>query len=47
MKCVPNEGMPVYRSPFQKGKLILKFEVRGWGRTGGGSSVPKSPCPNP
>uniref|UniRef100_A0A8C2TSE0 DnaJ homolog subfamily A member 1-like n=3 Tax=Neognathae TaxID=8825 RepID=A0A8C2TSE0_COTJA len=34
LKCIPNEGMPVYRSPFQKGKLILKFEVKfpepGW-----------------
>lgn len=28
LKCIPNEGMPVYRSPFQKGKLILQFEVR-------------------
>ncbi|NXS53247.1 DNJA1 protein, partial [Brachypteracias leptosomus] len=28
LKCVPNEGMPVYRSPFQKGKLILQFQVR-------------------
>lgn len=27
LKCIPNEGMPVYRSPFQKGKLILQFEV--------------------
>ncbi|XP_075580411.1 dnaJ homolog subfamily A member 1-like isoform X2 [Pelecanus crispus] len=34
LKCVPNEGMPVYRSPFQKGKLILQFQVKfpepGW-----------------
>ncbi|XP_009079789.1 PREDICTED: dnaJ homolog subfamily A member 1-like, partial [Acanthisitta chloris] len=34
LKCIPNEGMPVYRSPFQKGKLILQFEVKfpepGW-----------------
>ncbi|NXN18509.1 DNJA1 protein, partial [Indicator maculatus] len=30
MKCVPNEGMPVYRNPFQKGKLILQFQVRSW-----------------
>nr|XP_009688748.1 PREDICTED: nestin-like [Struthio camelus australis] len=34
LKCVPNEGMPVYRSPFQKGKLIVQFQVKfpepGW-----------------
>ncbi|XP_009281700.1 PREDICTED: dnaJ homolog subfamily A member 1, partial [Aptenodytes forsteri] len=34
LKCIPNEGMPVYRSPFQKGKLILQFQVKfpepGW-----------------
>ncbi|XP_032647992.1 dnaJ homolog subfamily A member 1-like [Chelonoidis abingdonii] len=34
VKCVPNEGMPVYRSPAQKGRLIIHFQVRfpepGW-----------------
>lgn len=33
LKCIPNEGMPVYRSPFQKGKLILQFEV-SWSGAG-------------
>ncbi|NWR49040.1 DNJA1 protein, partial [Regulus satrapa] len=34
LKCIPNEGMPVYRSPFQKGKLILQFEVSRSSGTG-------------
>ncbi|XP_042296220.1 dnaJ homolog subfamily A member 1-like [Sceloporus undulatus] len=33
-KCVPNEGMPIYQCPTQKGKLIIEFQVRfpdpGW-----------------
>jgi DnaJ family protein A protein 1 len=27
VKCVLNEGMPHYRSPFEKGRLIIKFNV--------------------
>lgn len=27
VKCLPNEGMPVYRSPTQRGKLIIQFQV--------------------
>ena len=27
IKCVMNEGMPRYRSPFEKGRLIITFEV--------------------
>nr|XP_020653977.1 dnaJ homolog subfamily A member 1-like [Pogona vitticeps] len=34
VKCVPHEGMPVYRNPTQKGKLIIHFQVKfpepGW-----------------
>ncbi|XP_043935730.1 dnaJ homolog subfamily A member 1-like isoform X2 [Protopterus annectens] len=34
IKCVPNEGMPIYRDPFEKGQLIIQFQVRfpasGW-----------------
>ncbi|XP_044278589.1 dnaJ homolog subfamily A member 1-like [Varanus komodoensis] len=34
MKCVPNEGMPIFRNPTQKGKLIVLFKVKfpepGW-----------------
>ncbi|XP_025070150.1 dnaJ homolog subfamily A member 1-like [Alligator sinensis] len=34
LKCIPNEGMPVYRSPYQRGKLIIQFQVKfpepGW-----------------
>ncbi|KAM9818536.1 dnaJ homolog subfamily A member 1 [Syngnathus typhle] len=26
-KCVSNEGMPMYRRPFEKGKLIIHFSV--------------------
>ncbi|XP_053274437.1 dnaJ homolog subfamily A member 1 [Pleuronectes platessa] len=26
-KCVPNEGMPTYRRPFEKGRLIIHFSV--------------------
>lgn len=28
VRCIPNEGMPVYRSPAQKGKLVIHFEVQ-------------------
>jgi len=51
LKCVPNEGMPVYRSPFQKGKLIVQFQVRNRGGPGGrqrppgGLHVSVSPSP--
>lgn len=27
-KCVLNEGMPTYRRPFEKGRLIIHFSVR-------------------
>uniref|UniRef100_UPI0037E8945F dnaJ homolog subfamily A member 4 n=1 Tax=Semicossyphus pulcher TaxID=241346 RepID=UPI0037E8945F len=27
IKCVQNEGMPIYRDPCQKGQLIIKFQV--------------------
>ena len=27
LKCVYGEGMPTYRNPFEKGKLIVKFSV--------------------
>ncbi|KAH7826309.1 putative dnaJ subfamily A member [Monocercomonoides exilis] len=27
IRCIPNEGMPVYRSPLDKGSLVIKFEV--------------------
>merc|ERR1711881_313869 len=27
IKCVYGEGMPTYRNPFEKGKLIVKFSV--------------------
>ena len=27
IRCILNEGMPVYRDPFQKGKLVIQFEV--------------------
>jgi DnaJ family protein A protein 2 len=27
IKCIPNEGMPKHRSPFDKGNLLIKFEV--------------------
>lgn len=28
VRCVPNEGMPQYRNPFEKGRLIIAFNVR-------------------
>ena len=28
LKVVPNEGMPQYRSPYNKGSLVIKFDVR-------------------
>lgn len=27
LKCIPGEGMPVYRDPFTKGKLTIQFSV--------------------
>ncbi|KAM4690899.1 dnaJ homolog subfamily A member 4-like [Rhinophrynus dorsalis] len=34
IKCIPNEGMPIYRNPFEKGNLIIQFQVKfpdpGW-----------------
>ncbi len=27
LKCVFGEGMPTYRNPFEKGKLIIQFHV--------------------
>ncbi|CAD7688338.1 unnamed protein product [Nyctereutes procyonoides] len=27
IKCVLNEGMPIYRTPYKKGHLIIKFKV--------------------
>ncbi|KAL5019610.1 hypothetical protein ScPMuIL_002502 [Solemya velum] len=27
IKCIMNEGMPLYRDPFEKGRLIIKFTV--------------------
>jgi len=26
-RCIPNEGMPRFKSPFQRGRLIIKFNV--------------------
>nr|XP_020475055.1 dnaJ homolog subfamily A member 4-like [Monopterus albus]XP_020475057.1 dnaJ homolog subfamily A member 4-like [Monopterus albus] len=34
IKCVQNEGMPLYREPYEKGQLIIQFQVefpeKGW-----------------
>ncbi|XP_028661713.1 dnaJ homolog subfamily A member 1 [Erpetoichthys calabaricus] len=27
LKCIMDEGMPVYRRPYEKGRLIIKFQV--------------------
>ena len=27
IKCIYNEGMPQYKNPFEKGKLVIKFTV--------------------
>nr|KAF6489884.1 hypothetical protein HJG59_010286 [Molossus molossus] len=27
IECVPNEGMPIYRRPHEKGRLIIEFKV--------------------
>jgi len=26
-KCIMNEGMPIYRNPFEKGRLVIQFSV--------------------
>nr|AGQ50607.1 heat shock protein 40 [Neoseiulus cucumeris] len=28
IKCIMNEGMPMYKNPFEKGKLIVQFAVK-------------------
>jgi DnaJ-class molecular chaperone len=28
IKCVLNEGMPMYKNPFEKGRLIIQFNVK-------------------
>jgi len=28
IKCVLNEGMPMYKNPFEKGRLIINFNVK-------------------
>lgn len=28
VKCLLNEGMPVYRNPMEKGRLVLHFDVK-------------------
>lgn len=28
MKCVQNEGMPLYRDPYERGQLLIQFTVR-------------------
>ncbi|XP_060083739.1 dnaJ homolog subfamily A member 1-like [Ylistrum balloti] len=28
VKCVMNEGMPIYKDPFEKGRLIIKFSIK-------------------
>jgi DnaJ family protein A protein 1 len=28
IKCVYSEGMPTYRNPFEKGRLIIQFTVQ-------------------
>ncbi len=28
VKCVLNEGMPMYKNPFEKGRLIIQFTVK-------------------
>ena len=28
IKCIMGEGMPIYRDPFTKGRLIIKFTVK-------------------
>lgn len=28
LKCIHNEGMPIYKSPMDKGSLIIQFLVR-------------------
>ncbi|XP_018536256.1 dnaJ homolog subfamily A member 4 isoform X2 [Lates calcarifer] len=27
IKCIQNEGMPIYRDPYEKGQLIIQFQV--------------------
>ena len=27
IKCVLNEGMPIYHRPYEKGRLIIEFKV--------------------
>lgn len=27
LKCIPNEGMPIYKNPFEKGNMFIEFTV--------------------
>ena len=28
MRCILKEGMPLYRNPFEKGRLVVRFSIR-------------------
>jgi DnaJ-class molecular chaperone len=28
VKVLPDEGMPIYKKPFERGRLIVKFRVK-------------------
>ncbi len=28
VKCIMNEGMPIYRNPMEKGRMIIQFSVK-------------------
>jgi len=28
IKCIPGEGMPLYKKPYEKGRLIIKFNIQ-------------------
>ncbi len=27
-RCILNEGMPMYRNPYEKGNLYIKFDIK-------------------
>ena len=28
IKCIMNEGMPIYKNPMEKGRLVIQFSVK-------------------
>lgn len=45
LKCVRDEGMPIYKAPLERGVLIIQFLVSAAGSPGSRPSRPPGPAP--